>query len=154
MKKLMLVMFVLCSGLLCSSAQAQEHYTEAPVWEVSYYRTKQGHFEDYMKYLRANFLPQNIERKKQGLILDFKVYLNTGVNSPNDWDVAIAYLYPNYAAALDYNKSDEDRNDAITAKHYRTQSKEKQAQMAAERFKFRDHISTQLVREVTLKPMP
>jgi len=149
----MLGMLLLCSGLLCTSVRAQEHYTQAPVWEVSYYRTKQGHFNDYMKYLRANFLPQNIERKKQGLILDFKVYLNPAVNSPNDWDVAIATLYPN-SAAFDYNKADEDKNDAITAKHYKTQSKEKQEQIAAERYRFRDHISTHRVREVTLKPMP
>lgn len=149
----MLGILLMCSGLLSTNALAQEHYTEAPVWEVSYYRTKQGHFDDYMKYLRANYLPQTMERKKQGLILDYKVYINSNINSPGDWDVAIATLYPNWAA-LDFNKSDDDKNDAITAKHYRTQSKEKQQQMAAERFKFRDHLSTHRVREVTLKPMP
>lgn len=154
MKKLMLVLFLLCSGLLCRSAQAQEHFTEGPVWEVSYYRTKQGHFDDYMKYLRTNSLPLNAERKKQGLILDYKVFLNTNITGPNDWDVAIATLYPNFAAALDYSKSDEEKNDAIAAKHWRTQSKEKQRQMAEQRFAFRDFVATYFVREVTLKPMP
>lgn len=54
------------SLLLGGVAAAQEHWTEGPVWEVSFYRTTPGHFDDYMKYLRQNFLPQNAEGKKQG----------------------------------------------------------------------------------------
>ena len=48
---------------------AQEHYTEGSVRAVSFYRTSPGQFDAYLKYLRANFLPQQEEAKKQGLKL-------------------------------------------------------------------------------------
>ena len=68
MKRLCLAAVVSC--LAAPAAVAQEHFTEGPVWECSSYRTKQGHFDDYMKYLRQNYLPQAQESKKAGLTLE------------------------------------------------------------------------------------
>ena len=91
---------------------AQEHFTEGPVWEVSFYRTTPAHFDDYMKFLRENFLATSMEAKKQGLILDFKVYVKTPTG-PQDWDVAVAELYSSFGKAMDYSKADEDKMKAI-----------------------------------------
>ena len=139
--------------LLAPTVFAQEHWTEGPVWEVSFYRTKQGHFDDYMKYLRTHYLPQTAESKKQGLILDTKVFVKDPT-SPNDWDVCIATLHSSYGKALDYSKEDEDKSDAIAAKHFKTEDEKKQDEQTTPRFEMRDFIGSQYVREVNLRPMP
>lgn len=42
---------------------AQEHFTLSAVRTVSFYRTSPGQFDNYMKYLRANFLPTQEEAR-------------------------------------------------------------------------------------------
>src|SRR2546427_9374891 len=78
MKRLCLAAVVSCFA--APAALAEEHFTEGSVWECNSYRTKQGHFDDYMKYLRQNFLPPSQEAKKAGLVQDQKVYLHVPTN--------------------------------------------------------------------------
>jgi hypothetical protein len=148
---------VILAGVLClvlaATGYAQEHYTEGPVWEVSHYRTTQGHFEDYMTFLRQNFLPSSEEAKKEGLILDFKVFVKDP-NGDGDWDVAVAILYPSYGKALDYSKADEDKWKAIAAKQYKTDDEKKQSEMTEVRFTMREYLGTTYMREINLRPMP
>lgn len=132
---------------------AQEHWTEGPVWVISYYRTRPGQFDNYMKYLRANSLPQSMERKKQGLVLDNRMWTKVPA-SKDDWDVAIASLYPSFGKALDYSQADEDKGRAISAQFYKTPDRDKQTQAAAPRLEMRDFVRAEIVREVTLRPMP
>ena len=132
---------------------AQEHWTEGPVWVVSYYRTRPGQFDNYMKYLRANSVPQSMERKKQGMLLDYKVWVKAP-GSRDDYDVAIATLYPNFAKAMDFNQADFDKDRAISAQFYKTPDLEKQRQAAAPRLEMRDFVRTEIIREVNLRPMP
>jgi len=139
------------SLLLGGVAAAQDHWTEGPVWEVSFYRTTPGHFDDYLKYLRQNVLPQTEESKKQGLVLDRKVFVKAPTG-PDDWDIAFATLYKNMAA-LDYNAEIDKKGKAIGEKHYKTADEDKQREMAKPRLEWRTFLGTQLVREVTLKPM-
>jgi hypothetical protein len=152
MRKLYLAAVVSC---LASApvVVAQEHFTEGPVWECSSYRTKQGHFDDYMKYLRQNLVPQGQELKKANLVLDQKVYLHVPQN-PTDADVVICTLHPSFAKALDYDAADEAKAKDIAAKHFRTGDEQKQRDMSAKRFEFRDFVGTSYYREVTLKAMP
>ena len=151
MKRLYLLAAMSC--VMAPVALAQEHFTEGPVWECSAYRTKQGHFDDYMKYLRQNFLPQSEEAKKAGLVLDRKVYLHVPAN-PTEGDVTICTLHASFAKALDYNAADDAKGKDIAAKHYKTADEQKQRDMAAMRFAFRDFLGTSHYREVNLKPMP
>ncbi|MGH2627441.1 MAG: hypothetical protein ACRDHY_12410, partial [Anaerolineales bacterium] len=129
-----------------------DHWTEGPVWEVSFYRTTPGHFEDYVRYLRQNVLPQQDEAKKQGLILDWKMYVKPP-SGPDDWDVAFATLHQNYAR-LDYNAEDDAKGKAISEKHYKTADQAKQLEMSAPRLDWRTYLGTDIVREVMLKPLP
>jgi len=131
---------------------AQEHYTEGSVRAVSFYRTNPGQFDNYMKYLRTNFLPVQEEAKKQGLILGYSVLLNVP-SSPDDWDVAIVALHKSFADALDYKQSDEDKMKKIQENHYKTSDEEKMNEMTAKRFDMRTYIGTKYFREVTLKPL-
>ena len=139
------------SLLLGGVAAAQEHWTEGPVWEVALYRTTPGHFDDYLKYLRQSVLPQDEESKKQGLVLDRKVFVKTPTG-PDDWDIAFATLYKNMAA-LDFTAENDTKQKAIAEKHYKTADEEKQREMTKPRLEWRTHIGTDLVREVMLKPM-
>jgi hypothetical protein len=138
--------------LLASPARAQEHWTEGPVWEVSFYRTAPGHFDDYLRYLRENVLPQNAEAVKQGLVLDQKIFVKAP-SGPDDWDIAFATLHKNYAR-LDYSADDDAKGKAIAERHYKTADEERQRQMSAPRLDWRTYLGTDVVREVMLKPIP
>jgi hypothetical protein len=139
------------SLLLEGVAVAQEHWTEGPVWNIEFYRTTPGHFDDYLKYLRQNFMPQSEESKKQGLILDQKIFVKDPTG-PSDWDIAFATLYKNMAA-LDYSAELDKKSKAIAEKHYKTADEDKQREMIKPRLDWRTFLGTQLVREVSLKPM-
>lgn len=154
MKASMLTAGILAAVACAMPASAQEHWTEGPVWQVNYFRTKPGKFDDYMKYLRANYAVTIAESKKQGLILDSKMFINPTPRDEKDWNIGLAVLFPSYARALDYNADNAAKGRAITEKHFRTSDEAKQREMNAPRFGWRDFISTQYVREVALKPMP
>jgi hypothetical protein len=135
------VLAVLVLSLLVASvAVAQEHWTEGPVWEISFYRTTPGHFDDYLKYLRQNVLPQNEESKKQGLVLDQKVYVKAPAG-PEDWDIAFATLHKNMAA-LDYSAELDKKGKAVAEKHYKTADEDKQREMIKPRLDWRTFLGT------------
>ena len=152
MKRFIVTVAVVCLASV-GVAVAQEHWTEGPVWSVSFYRTTPGHFDDYMKYLRTHYIVTTAEAKKQGLILDSKVFVKTP-NDANDWDVAIATLFPSYGKALDYNAGDDAKGKAIQAQHWKTPDQAKQREMTAPRFEMRKFVATTYTREVNLRPMP
>ena len=138
-------------ALASVSAVAQEHWTEGPVWQCDAYRTAPGQFDTYLKYIRATVEPQNIEAKKQGLVLDYKTFVKAP-NDANDYDVLFCRLYANYGKALDYNQADEDKADAIAAAHFATADEDAQAEKIKPRLEMRKYLGTTYVREVTLRP--
>jgi hypothetical protein len=140
--------------LACASvpAVAQEHWTEGPVWECSAYRTNPGQFDAYMKWLRTHALVTSGEAKKQGLILDNKIFVKTP-SDPNDYDVLICNLHSSFARALDFSQEDEDKLDAITEAHWGTPSQDEQRNKSAPRLEMRKFIGVTFVREVNLRPM-
>jgi hypothetical protein len=153
MKRLTLLAILFCCSLgFVQQPQAQENYTEGPVWVVNYYRTKPGKFDEYMKFLRANYAKSAAKQKQAGIIVDSKVLLNPTVSGPDDWDVAIAYLYSDFGR-LNYSQAVEDQMDKITAEISGERNKEKrETKNDATRFPLRDYLRTRFLREVTLKP--
>ncbi len=144
---------LLAAAMACVSvsAAAQEHWTEGPVWECNAYRTNPGQFDTYMNWLRAHSLVTTSEAKKQGLILDYKVFVKAP-NGPDDHDVMICNLYPNFARALDFNQADEDKFDAISAAHWGTPDNAQQLNKSAPRLEMRTYLGTTYDREVNLRP--
>ena len=134
-------------------AWAQEHYTEGPVWVVSYYRIADDQFDAYMKYLRTNVLPQDEEAKKQGLVLDSKIFTKLPDNA-DDWNIAFATLSRNAAEAMDYSKDRDDKFKTIAEKHYKTADEDKQRDVGKPRLSMRRYLGTRILREISLKPMP
>jgi len=131
---------------------AQEHFTLSAVRTVSFYRTSPGQFDNYMKYLRANFLPTQEEAKKQGLIIGYSVLLNVP-SSEDDWDVAIVTLNKSFGDALDYNQDEADKMKKIQENHYKTTDEDKMDEMTSKRFEMRTYIGTKYFRDITLKPL-
>jgi len=152
MKQFKAFFFLVFFLVLVASTFAQEHYTEGNIRVVSFYRTNPGQFDNYMKYLRTNFLPQQEEAKKQGLILDYYVLLSQPSN-PDDWDVAVGYVYKSFGDALDYNQDNADKMKEIQSKHFNTKDEDKINDLMAKRFDMRKFIGVKYLREVILKPM-
>lgn len=74
------------------------------------------------------------------------------VSGPDDWDVAIAYLYSDYGR-LNFNQATDDQVQKIAAEVSGERNKDKRNEkLDTTRFPLRDHIRTRIFREVMLKP--
>ena len=144
MKRMLVAVAMFCLCAFAVQAVAQEHYTEGPVWRVTLIKVKPNQMDNYLKTLRESTKLLYDEAKKQGLVLDYKVHLKVTSETPNDWDVAVAVQYKNFAA-LD---GLEAKMDAIQEK----MGGQAAAQQTAEkRLAMREIVSSFLIREVTLK---
>jgi hypothetical protein len=143
MKKLFgLVVFVL---LLAPAMLAQEHYTEGPVWRVSLVRVKPTHMDEYLTSLRQSSKPFLEEEKRQGMIVDYKIFLKETKNNPQDWDLALAIEYKNHAAMDGFAAKAEMVRDKILG------GKTQAHQLGEKREEIREQISSELLQEVFLK---
>src|ERR1700735_4100008 len=96
MKKLCgLAVFLL---LLAPALLAPEHYPEGPIWRVQLIRVKPTQMDAYLTSLRQSTKPLIEEEKKQGMIVDYKVFLKETKNGLEDWDICVAIEYKNHAA--------------------------------------------------------
>jgi hypothetical protein len=121
------------------------NYEVGPVWRVTYYHIKPGQSEAFWKDIRENFKPVYADFKKEGLIADYKMWLNDTSDHPGDWDVAVGILFPNYAA-LD---AVDSKAATIAAKHYG--SREAMIEAGKKRSETREVVASKLAREVMPK---
>src|ERR1700681_3942292 len=99
MKKLLflfsLTLFILMIQLTVS-AQSSKPYTEGPVWNVQFIKTKPGMTLLYLRNLSDGWIKIMNEAKMEGLILDYKVF--SGIpGSKDDWDLMLMYEIKNHA---------------------------------------------------------
>jgi len=118
-------------------------YTEGPVVEVSYIRTKPGKFDDYMKFLATTYRTLMEANKKAGLILDYAIY-SASPRSPQDPDLLLTTTYANMAAL---DRSEE--SEALSVKTVGSMASQNQA--AIEREALREVLGSELVRKLNLK---
>ena len=143
MKKLYgLVVFVL---FLAPALLAQEHYTEGPIWRVQLIRVKPTHMDEYLTSLQQSTKPLIEEEKKQGIIMDYKVFLKETKNNPEDWDICVAIQYKNHAAMDGLAAKGEALRDKILG------GKAPAQQLNEKRAEIREIISSELLQEVFLK---
>ena len=121
------------------------NYQSGPVWRVIYLHIKTGQGDAFWNDVKQNLKPVWDAEKQEGLIADYKFYTNPTSTHPDDWNVAIAILYPNYAA-LD---GIDQKGATISSKHYG--SRDAMLQAGQKRSDYATVISNQLAREVTLK---
>jgi hypothetical protein len=146
MKRLLWVTLFVLSLFTALPAHAQSpNYDVGPVWRVTYYHIKPGQSEAFWKDFRENLKPVYDAVKKEGWLTDYKVWTSVTTDNPNDWDVAIGLLFPNWAAL--------DQLDAkaatISAKHYG--SRDAMLDAAKKRNDIREVIASKLAHEVTPK---
>jgi hypothetical protein len=136
---------LLLSLLFALQAFAQEHFTEGPIWQVTLIRVKPTQMDAYLTTLRSSTKTLYDEMKKEGLILDYKVFFNTTKHDPQDWDMAIGVQYKNFGALDGLTAKNEVIRDKILG------SKQAAQQLGEKRVDMREIVSTMILREVTLK---
>lgn len=143
MKKLYgLVVFLL---LLAPALFAQEHYTEGPIWRVQLIRVKPTRIDEYLTSLRLSTKPLLEEEKRQGMIMDYKVFLKETKTNPEDWDICVAIQYKNHAAMDGLAAKGEAARDKILG------GKQPAQQLSEKRAEIREIISSELLQEIFLK---
>lgn len=135
---------VLAVASIVGVAQEPKPYTEGPVVNVSYIKTKPGMFDAYMDWLATVRKPLMDEYKKAGLILDTRIYVNQPRDS-RDPDIILTVTYKNYAA-LD---GIDDKQEAVAAKVVGTRAEANKA--AIDREAMREVLGSQTIRELVLK---
>lgn len=121
------------------------NYDNGPIWRVVYYRIKPGQGEAFWKDFRENLKPSYEAIKKEGIIVDYKLWTNVTTDGPQDWDVALGLLFPNWSA-LDQGDS---KAATIIAKHYG--SRDAMIEAGKKRNDLREVIASKLAHEVMPK---
>jgi hypothetical protein len=143
MKKLFgLAAFLL---FLAPALFAQEHYTEGPIWRVQLIRVKPTQMDAYLTSLRQSTKPLIEEEKRQGMIVDYKVFLKETKNNPEDWDICVAIQYKNHAAMDGLAAKGEAVRDKIMG------GKQAAQQLGEKRAEIREIVSSELLQEIFLK---
>src|SRR5438270_12094783 len=131
--------------LLVPAVCAQEHYTEGPVWRIQLIRVKPTQMDAYLTSLRQSTKPLLDEMKRQGTIVDYKVFLKETKNSLDDWDIAVGIEYKNHAALDGLTTKGEALRDKILG------GKQPAQQLGEKRSEMREILSSELLQEITLK---
>ena len=143
MKKLYcLIAFVF---LLAPAVLAQEHYTEGPVWRVSLIHVKPTQMDAYLTSLRQSSKPILDEEKRQGTIVDYKIFFKETKHDPQDWDLCLAVEYKNHAAMDGLAAKGEAVRDKILG------GKQQAQQIGEKRAEIRELISSEVLEEIFLK---
>lgn len=131
--------------LFALQAFAQEHYTEGPVWNITLIRVKPAQFDSYLTNLQQGAKVAYDEAKRQGTIMDYKVFLKPTKSGPQDWDIAIALLYKNHAQMDGQAAKFEAIRDKVLG------GKQAFQQAAEKRTELREIVGVELVQEIMLK---
>jgi hypothetical protein len=131
--------------LLAPAVLAQEHYSEGPVWRVTLVHVKPTAMDAYLTSLRQASKPILDQQKKDGTIMDYKVFLKETKNNPEDWDLCLAVEYKNHAAMDGLAAKAEMLRDKLLG------GKQPAQQLADKRQEIREVVSSELLQEIVLK---
>jgi len=137
------LLFMFFSTLLIFS---QDQYTEGPIWDVTFVRTKPNQRDAYLNNLRENTKPVLEEEKKQGMIMDYKIINNLTQHDPQEWDIAVAVQCTNFAAMDGFEAKEQAIRDKIQG------SRQAAEHTFGEKYSdMREIVSTKLMQELVLK---
>lgn len=88
--------------ILLSFAPQVHSQNRSSVWAVDFVKTKAGHFDDYLKFIKANWATARKEARKQEYIVSYRVLI---LPSNLEWDVL---LITEYANIDKYNAREEN----------------------------------------------
>ena len=127
------------------AAGAQQLYSDGPIWRLVFMRSKPGQQENYLMNFKERTLPAMVEEKKQGIILDYKILLNTNKGDPQDWDIIIAYQFKDLAAYDAFVPMNEEIETRIVG------GPEGRKLTAVQRETMKETQGSVFVKEITLK---
>ena len=78
--------------LLFFSSAVTPAQSKSSVWAVDYVKAKAGHYEDYLKFLEANWVKARAEARSQKFIVSYKL-LVFPQDSKNEWDFMLMTEY-------------------------------------------------------------
>jgi hypothetical protein len=133
--------FIAVSGV---SLAADQPYQDGPVTVVSSIRTLPGMHDTYLRYLATTYRANMDAAKKEGIILDYRVY-ETSPRSPDEPNLYLTVTYKNMAA-LD---GLDERMEPIMQRSFGNQAARDTA--AVDREKMRRQIGQEMIREVAFK---
>jgi len=144
--KASLLLVAACACLFSAQALADDAraYKEGPVTQVTYVKVKPGQFDNYMKWLDANYKPLNEALMKSKVIVGYKVY-EQDARDPHDADLILSVTYSNMAALDNL----DERTDPILEKFQG--GRDKQNQGFVDRGSMREILGSKLIRELVLK---
>jgi hypothetical protein len=99
----------------------------------------------YLTSIRQSSKPLLDEQKRQGIILDYKVFLKETKNNPEDWDICLAVQYKNHAALDGLAAKGEMLRDKILG------GKQPAQELSEKRAEIREIVSSELLQEIILK---
>jgi len=88
---------ILAVAMQVASAADEKSYTDGPVVNVAYIKTKPGQFDAYMKYLATTYKQLMETEKKAGYVLSWSVY-RAQPHSATEADLILTTTYKNWAA--------------------------------------------------------
>ena len=144
-KKLSVTVFLVGLFAAVPSFAQNPNYDNGPIWRVVYYHIKAGQAEPFWKDFRENLKPSYDALKKEGILVDYKVWTNVTTDGPQDWDIALGLLFPNWSA-LDQADS---KAATVIAKHYG--SRDAMIEAGRKRNDLREVIASKLAHEVMPK---
>ena len=133
--------FVAVSGF---AAEPGPPFSNGPVWDVQHIRTKDGHFDDYIKWVSTVWKTYQEAWMKAGYTIGYKVYLVVDPRA-DEPDVLLCTEYKNMAA-MDTSVAEQY---AFAAKHFGPTAQQDQQQAARE--SIRTSMGDVLIREINLK---
>jgi len=127
-----------------TAVAADRPYDEGPVTIVSSLRTLPGMNDAYLRYLATTYRTNMEAAKKEGIILDYRVY-ETTPRSPDEPNIYLTVTYKNMAAmdGLD------DRMEPIMQRSFGDDAARSKA--AIDREKMRRPLGQEMIREVVFK---
>jgi len=126
------------------SVAADQPYQDGPVTMVSSIRTLPGMHETYLRYLATTYRTNMEAAKKEGIVLDYRVY-ETTPRSPDEPNVYLTVTYKNMAA-LD---GLDERMEPIMQRSFGDEAARSAA--AIDREKMRRQVGQEMIREVVFK---
>lgn len=85
------------TGLVTAAYADGRDYNDGPVQNVTFIRTVDGHFDDYMHWLATTYKKEQEAAKAAGLITRYEVLVGQP-HGPNDADIILIIEYKNWAA--------------------------------------------------------
>ena len=136
--------FLSLSALTTMAYADGRDYNDGPVQNVTFIRTVDGHFDDYMHWLATTYKAQQDAAKKAGLITNYRVIV-IEARGPSDPDVLLVTEFKNWAALDGFGH----KADAVSAQI--EGSVEKASQSEADRAKIRTVLGSRTEQEALLK---